>query len=58
MKKLALAAMIAVAGSAAMAGTIIEPIIEPEVIVAHSSSSVGGIIIPILLLVGLAIALR
>lgn len=58
MKKLALAALVAVAGSAAMAGTIIEPIIEPEVIVAHSSSSVGGIIIPILLLVGLAIALR
>ncbi len=58
MKKLALAALIAVTGSAAMAGTIIEPVIEPEVIVAHSSSSVGGIIVPILLLVGLAIALR
>ena len=58
MKKLGLAALIAVTGSAAMAGTIIEPVIEPEVIVAHSSSSVGGIIVPILLLVGLAIALR
>ncbi len=58
MKKLALAALIAVAGTAAMAGTIIEPVIEPEVVVEHTHSSMGGIIIPILLLVGLAIALR
>ncbi|MFN3953929.1 MAG: hypothetical protein ACK4LQ_05695 [Pararhodobacter sp.] len=58
MKKLALAALIAVAGTAAMAGSYVEPIIEPEVIVAHSSSSASGIIIPLLLLVALAVAAR
>ena len=58
MKKLALAALIAVAGTAAMAGSYAEPIIEPEVIVAHSSSSAAGIIIPLLLLVAVAVAAR
>lgn len=54
MKKLALAAMIAVIGTAALAGSYAEPIVEPEVIVAHSSSSVGGILIPLLLLAAIA----
>jgi len=52
MKKLALAALIAVTGSAALAsGYVPAPYVEPEVIVAHSSSSVGGIVVPLLLLV-------
>jgi len=51
MKKLALAALVAVTGSAALASGYIEPIVEPEVVVAHSSSSVGGILVPLLLLV-------
>ncbi len=56
MKKLALAALFIVAGTAAMSGTIIEPIIEPEVIVDHSSSSFGGIVVPLLLLLAIGIA--
>lgn len=55
MKKLALAAALVAFGTAAFAGSYVEPVVEPEVIVAHSSSSVGGIVIPLLLLV-LAIA--
>lgn len=58
MKKLALAALFVVAGTAAMAGTIIEPIVEPEVVVAHSSSSVGGIVVPLLLLLAVGLVLR
>jgi hypothetical protein len=50
MKKIALAALIAVTGTAALASGYIEPYVEPEVIVAHSSSSVGGIVVPLMLL--------
>lgn len=50
MKKLALAAVVILAGTAAFAGSYVEPVVEPEVIVAHSSSSVGGIVIPLMLL--------
>jgi len=51
MKKLALAALVAVTGTAAMASGYIEPpYVEPEVVVAYSSSSVGGIVVPLLLL--------
>ena len=50
MKKLALAAALVAFGTAAFAGSYVEPVVEPEVIVAHSSSSVGGIVIPLLLL--------
>lgn len=57
MKKLALAALLVVAGTAAMAGSYVEPIVEPEVIVAHSSSSVGGVVIPLLLLLVVAAAI-
>ena len=58
MKKLALAALFATIGGAAMAGALADPIIEPEVIVEHSRASAAGIIIPILVLVAAAIALR
>ena len=50
MKKLALIAFAIVAGTAAYAGSYVEPVVEPEVIVAHSSSSASGILIPLLLL--------
>lgn len=57
MKKLALAAaVVAFAGTTAFAGSYVEPVIEPEVIVAHSSSSAGGIVIPLLLLLLVAAA--
>ena len=56
MKKLALAALIVVAGTAAaMAGSYVDPVIEPEVIVAQTSSS-SGIVIPLLLLLLVAVA--
>lgn len=54
MKKLALAALLAVAGTAAVASGYVEPVVEPEVVVTHSSSSVGGIIVPLLLLLVVA----
>lgn len=52
MKKVMLvAAIAALAATAATAGTIIEPIIEPEIIVEQSSSSsAAGIIVPLLFL--------
>jgi opacity protein-like surface antigen len=56
MKKIALAALIVVAGTAAaMAGSYVDPVIEPEVIVAQTSSS-SGIVIPLLLLLLVAVA--
>ena len=51
MKKLALAGLMAVVGTAALASGYVEPMVEPEVVVAHSSSSVGGVVVPLLLLV-------
>lgn len=56
MKKLALAAVVAVAGTAAMAGSYVDPVVEPEVVVAHSSSSASGIVVPLLLLLLVAAA--
>lgn len=56
MKKLALAALFIVAGTAAMSGTIIEPIVEPEVVVDHSASSFSGIIVPLLILLAIGAA--
>jgi len=52
MKKIALAAVVAsLIGSSAFAGNIIEPIIEPEIIIEEtSSSSASGLIIPLLLI--------
>jgi len=58
MKKIALAAVVVMAGTAAFAGSYVDPVVEPEVIVAHSSSSVGGIVIPLLLLLLVAAAAR
>ncbi len=57
MKKFALAAVLATVGTAALASGYVVPTVEPEVVVAHSSSSVGGVLIPILLLVAIAAAL-
>lgn len=54
MKKLALAAVLATVGTAALASGYVAPAVEPEVVVAHSSSSVGGILIPLLLLLVVA----
>lgn len=60
MKKVMLvAAVAALAATAAQAGTLIDPIVEPEVIVEQSSSSSSaGIIVPLifLALVGVGIA--
>jgi len=56
MKKVAIAAVVAsVFASSAFAGNIIEPIIEPQIIVEEtSSSSASGLIIPILLIAVIA----
>ncbi len=47
----------AVIGSAAWAGTLIEPLIEPEIIETATHSSSAGIVVPILLLLALALAI-
>lgn len=54
MKKIALAAAFALVGTASLAGNLVEPRVEPQVVVAHSSSSASGVIVPLLLLVVLA----
>lgn len=58
MKKFAIAAVIAVAATTAVsAGTIVEPYIEPEVIIEEAASSSGaGLIVPLMLLAIIAVA--
>jgi hypothetical protein len=51
MKKIALAAVLAVAASSAFAGGYSEPMIEPEVIVEDTTSSAAGIVVPIVALI-------
>jgi len=56
MKKLAIAAAFTLAATSAFAGNMVEPVMEPEVIVEETSSSNGGIIVPLLFLVLVAAA--
>lgn len=56
MKKLALAAALSVASTAAFAGNIVPVQVEPVVIVEDTSSSSAGIIVPILAIILLAAA--
>lgn len=56
MKKLALAAALSVAASTAFAGGMDDPIIEPEIIETATSSSEGGLLVPLLFLVLVAAA--
>jgi len=56
MKKIALAAVIAVAASTAFAGNISEPMMDNTVIEAATSSSDGGLVVPLMLLVFLVAA--
>ncbi len=55
MKKIALVAALSVAATTAFAGGMVEPVMEPAVVEAGTSSS-GGIILPLLLLVAVAAA--
>ncbi|RVT82058.1 hypothetical protein DXV76_18560 [Rhodobacteraceae bacterium CCMM004] len=50
MKKLALAAALSVAATGAFAGGLVEPIMEPAVIVEETSGTSGGWVVPLLLL--------
>jgi hypothetical protein len=56
MKKIALAAALSVAASSAFAGGVVEPTMEPEVVVTETktSSSGSGVLIPLLLVIVLA----
>ena len=56
MKKIALAAALSVAATTAFAGGMAEPVMEPAVVEAGTSSS-GGIVLPLLLLVAVAAAI-
>lgn len=58
MKKLALAAAISVAASTAFAGSMEEPMMEPEVIVEDTTTgSAGGFLVPLIALLFFAVAL-
>lgn len=59
MKKFALAAAVTAATlSAANAGALVDPIVEPEIIIQEAgTSSSAGILIPILLLIMIGVAL-
>ncbi len=56
MKKLAAAAVFAVAGTAAFAGGYSEPVIEAPVVIEETSSSSAGYIVPLLVLALVAAA--
>lgn len=59
MKKLALAAVVAVIGTAAVAGTPVVPYIEPDIIIQEAtSSSSAGLLVPIFLIILIAAAGR
>jgi hypothetical protein len=58
MKKLALAAALSVVATGAFAGGMVEPVIEPVVIVEDTSSSAGGILVPVLALILIAAAIH
>ncbi len=50
MKKFALAAALSLAATSAFAGSYVEPVMEPEVIIEETTGSSGGIVVPLLLL--------
>jgi hypothetical protein len=56
MKKIALAAALSVAATSAFAGGAVEPMATPEAVAGNTSSSAGGYLVPLLLLVALAVA--
>lgn len=58
MKKLALAAALSVVATGAFAGGMVEPVIEPVVIVEDTTSSAGGILVPVLALILIAAAIH
>ena len=57
MKKLALAAVLAVVATGAYAGGVVEPVMVPEVIMEDTSTTAGGIIVPIIAVILIAAAL-
>jgi len=57
MKKLALAAVLTMAGTSVFAGGMAEPVMEPEPVTTKAaSSSAGGIVVPLLVLLLVAAA--
>ena len=50
MKKIALAAALSLAATSAYAGGIVEPVMEPAVIVEESTPGTAGFVVPLLLL--------
>jgi len=59
MKKFALAAALSVAAATtANAGTLVDPIVEPEIIIEEAAtSSSAGILVPLLLLIMIGVAM-
>jgi hypothetical protein len=50
MKSIALAAALSLAASSAFAGAVSDPVMDPVVMEEHSSSSSGGIVLPLIAL--------
>jgi hypothetical protein len=57
MKKIAIAAALAVTATGAFAGGVAAPVLAPVVVAQDTSTSAGGIIVPILALVLIAAAI-
>lgn len=49
-----LAALAGLSATAAVAGGMSEPVMEPQVVVEESTGSSGGIVVPLLLLAAIA----
>jgi hypothetical protein len=58
MKKLALAAALSVVATGAFAGGVVEPVMVPEVVVEDTTSTAGGILVPVLALILIAAAIH
>jgi hypothetical protein len=56
MKKIALAAALSVAATTAFAGGVVEPVADAPAVEKVTTSSAGGYLVPLLLLVALAVA--
>lgn len=56
MKKIALAAVLAAVAGTAMAGGLVEPVMEAPVVAAETAGSSGGVLVPLLILLLVAAA--
>ena len=56
MKKFVLAAAFAGAATAGFAGSVADPVVEPEIVAIETQNSSSGIVVPLILLAVLLVA--